>query len=240
MILALIDSEKIKKETNLPLNSNNNKFNNYYLLNFEWLFSYIKLYNLNELYNKLINNKIIENIVNNNYNLSNEKLIEKVIPNIDSKYKNPIKNKEDNYLNFVKNENNFNVKYEEVKINKEKIIIYYTGFILVNEETIKPLAKEFNFRYDNNSSECLFGDNKILVKIFNNYQMTIEIGSISNENNIFTPRYFFSYTNISYLNYSMSELMRLGYREYINCNLLFNNDYYSPIFDAKGNIMLFI
>ena len=35
----------------------------------------------------------------------------------------------------------------------------------------------------------------------------------------------------------MSELMRLGYREYINYYLLFNNDYYSPIFDSKGIII---
>jgi hypothetical protein len=67
MILVLIDSEKIKKKTNLPLNANNNKFNKYYLLNLEWFLSYIKLYNLNELYTKLNNNKIIENLVNKDY-----------------------------------------------------------------------------------------------------------------------------------------------------------------------------
>ena len=31
--------------------------------------------------------------------------------------------------------------------------------------------------------------------------------------------------------------MRLGYREYIKYNLLFNNDNSSPIFDEKGNII---
>jgi len=233
MILALFDSEKIKKKINLPLNSKNNKFNRYYLLNSDWFLSYINYYNLNNLYNNLINNKIIENLVKNDDTLSNEKLIEKVVPYIDS----IIKNNNNDYLSFVNNKNNFNVKSEEVKINKEKRIIYYNRFIIVSEETIKSLSKEFNFNYYNNSCECCFGDNKIFMKIVNNYQMTIEIGSMSNDKNVFTPRYFFSYTNISYLNYSMSELMRLGYREYINCNLLFNNDYYSPIFDEKGNII---
>ena len=32
MILVLIDSDKIKKKTNLPLKANSNKFNKYYLL----------------------------------------------------------------------------------------------------------------------------------------------------------------------------------------------------------------
>jgi hypothetical protein len=196
MLLALIDLEKIKKKTSLPLNANNNKLNKYYLLNFEWFLSYIKLYNLNELYNKFINNKIIEKSINKDYTLSNEKLIEKMIIYVDSKYKNPIM--KDNYLSLVDNENRFNIKYEEVKINKEKKIIYYTGFILVSEETIKSLAKEFNFRYHYNECECLFGDNKIIVKIINNYQMTIEIGSISNEKNIFIPKYFFNYINKKY------------------------------------------
>jgi len=232
MILALFDSEKIKKKINLPLNSKNNKFNRYYLLNLDWFLSYINYYNLNNLYNILINNKIIENFVKNDDTLSNEKLIEKIVPYIDSIIK-----KDNNYLSFVNNEINFNVKSEEVKINKEKIIKYYTGFILVSEETIKSLAKEFNFIYNNNSCECLFGDNKIFIKIIKIYQMAIEIGSISNEKNIFTPKCFFNYTNNDYLNYNISELLKLGYREYINCNLLFNNDYYSPIFDAKGNII---
>jgi len=188
VLLVLIDSEKIKKKINLSLNANNNKLNKYYLLNLEWFLYYIKFYNLDNLYNHLINNKTIENIINKGYTLSNEELIEKVMPYIDSKYKNPTMN--NNYFNFVKYENNFNVKYEEIKINKEKKIIYYTGFILVSEETIKPLAKEFNFRYYNNSCECLFGDNKIFMKIINNYQMTIEIGSISNEKNFFFQNIF--------------------------------------------------
>ena len=76
MILALIDSEKVKKKTNLPLNANNNHFNKYYMLNLDWLLSYNNL----------------EKIVNNNYTSPNEKLIiEKAISYIDSKYKNKIK-----------------------------------------------------------------------------------------------------------------------------------------------------
>ena len=235
MLLVLIDSEKIKKKTNFPLSANNNKLNKYYLLNLEWFLYYIKFYNLDNLYNHLINNKIIENIINKDYILSNEKLIENVMPYIDSKYKNPTIN--NNYFNFVKYENNFKVKYEEVEINKEKKIILYTGFILVSEETIKPLAKEFNFKYNYNSCECCFGDNKIFMKIVNNYQNVIEIGSISNEKNIFTPRYFFNFTNGNSIDNCVSELLRVGYINYKNYYLLFNNDYTSPIFDAKGNII---
>ena len=63
MVLALFDSEKLKKKIKLPLNSINNKFNRYYLLNLDWFLSYINYYNLNNLYNKFINNKILENIV---------------------------------------------------------------------------------------------------------------------------------------------------------------------------------
>jgi len=119
ILLALIDLEKIKKKTNLPLNANNNnKLDKYYLLNLDWFLYYIKLYNLDNLYNHLINNKILENIVKNDNTLSNEELIEKVMPYVDFKYKNPTMN--NNYFNFVKYENNFNVKYEEVEINKEK------------------------------------------------------------------------------------------------------------------------
>ena len=192
---------------------------------------------MNELYSKLINNKIIENIVNNYYTLSNEQLIEKVMPYIDSKYKNPIMNKDNSKLYLVKTENNFNVKYEEIKINKEKKIFFYTGFILVSEEIIKSLAKEFYFRYNNNLCECLFGENKIFIKIINYSQNIIEMGSISNEQNIFIPKFFFSYINKSDIDNSLSELLRVGFMHYKNNNLLFNNDFYTPIFDAKGNII---
>jgi len=236
MILALIDSEKIKKKTNLPLNANNNHFNKYYMLNLEWLLSYNNFYNLNNLYNHLINNKTIEKIVNNDYTFPNEKLIEKVIPYIDSKYKNTI-NKNNSYLSYLNKEKIFNAKYEEVKINKGNVIKNYMGFILISEETMKSLTKEFSLRYYDNSCECAFGEQKIFVKIVNYSQMIIEIGSISNEKNIFTPKYLFSYSNQSYLNYGGSELLRLGYREYINYYLLFNNDNYTPIFDANGNII---
>ena len=69
-----------------------------------------------------MNNKIIENFVNNDYTSSNEKLIEKVVQYIDSKYKNLIMNKDNNILYMADNEKKFNPKYEEVKINKEKTI----------------------------------------------------------------------------------------------------------------------
>ena len=236
MILAMIDSEKIKIKSNFSLNANNNKFNKYYLLNLEWFLTYKNLYNLNNLYNQLINNKIIEKIVYNDLTSPNEKLIEKVMPFIDSIYKNTI-NKNNSYWSNVKSENVFNAKYEEIKINKEKAIKNYIGFIIVSEETIKSLAKEFSFRYNNNSCECAFGDNKIFVKIINNNQTTIEIGNICNEKNIFTSKFLFDYSNKSDLNYSESELLRVGYRDYIKFNLLFNNDITSPIFDAKGNII---
>jgi len=95
---------------------------------------------LNNLYNQLINNKIIENIVNNDYTLSNEKLIEKVIPFIDSKYKNT-NSKNNSYLPYLNNEIIFNAKYEEVKINKGNVIKNYMGFILISEETMKSLTK---------------------------------------------------------------------------------------------------
>ena len=236
MISALIDSEKVKKKTNLSLNANNNKFNKYYMLNSKWFFSYINLYNLNELYNQLINDKIIENIVNNDYTLPNGKLIEKMTPYIDSKYKNQI-NKDNKYLNFVKNEKNFNIKFEKIIINKEKVIKNYIGFILVREEIIKSFAKEFSLRYNNNLCECAFGDKKIFMKINNNSQNEFEIGSISNETNIFTPKYFYSYSNKSDLDDAMSNLLKLGYIKYKKSYLLFNNDDYSPIFDEKGNII---
>ncbi len=43
MILALFDSEKIKKKINLPLNSKNNKFNRYYFIKFRLVFILYKL-----------------------------------------------------------------------------------------------------------------------------------------------------------------------------------------------------
>jgi len=68
--------------------------------------------------------------------------------------------------------------------------------------------------------------------------MTIEVDSISNETNIFTPKYFFSYSNKSDLDDTMSELLRLRYIKYKESYLLFNkDDDCSPIFDEKGNII---
>ena len=66
IIIILINFEKIKIKLARDLDIKNNFYNKYYLINSEWFNKYLELNNITEIYNYILSNGIIENIINNN------------------------------------------------------------------------------------------------------------------------------------------------------------------------------
>jgi len=230
ILSIIIDSEKIKYKMKMPLNSGN--LDQYYLLNYDWFKKYLELNNVHdEIYEHLVNSvKKNINICNINKNkVKNEILIDKMMLQINSSIKMKIKKEKENYYKLKENEL-CNINSSEFIAKGYIKLKYYYNFILISPETMDSLKKDFPFYYD--SKLILFGDNKAFIK--RKKQFVIEICSITIKN-ILIPELFFYFFNENNLKNNLKLLQIDGYEEYIKQNMLFNNDYTSPIFDKNND-----
>jgi len=230
ILSIIIDSEKIKYKMKMPLNSGN--LDEYFLLNNDWFKKYLELNNVHdEIYEHLVNsvkkNNNICNISNNK--IKNEMLINNIISQITPNIKIKIKKDKENYYKLKENEL-CNISSSEFITKGYIKLKYYYNFILISPETIDSLKKDFPFYYDPNL--ILFGDNKAFIK--RKKQSLIEICFMNNKN-ILIPELFFYFYNDNILNNNLYLLQINGYEQYSKCNLLFNNDVTSPIFDKNND-----
>ena len=235
LISILIDSEIIKKKMKYSLSTNHKKYySQYYIINYNWFKNYIELNNMKNIYDYLINNRIIENIIkNDNIYSNNTRLIEKIILNIKPDL---FKNIKKTYEQKFSDNNNFiEISFSNLIIRENKLL-YIDNFIFLSKETINLLLNELHNKQLKNIYNILIGDNQIFLQIEYNNQFTLEIGYLDN-NNIFRPNLFFNYFNKNQFNTNINELISKGYKEYSNIYLLYINDYVSPIFDRNNNII---
>ena len=238
IISALIDSEIIKKKMILPLKENNT-FENYYLLNSDSLYKYIENNAMKNIYNYILDNRIIDNIFSEPNITTYEKdiIIEKVISKIDPN--NLEQNKINSQFNKTLKDNENLLKFSYFYKNEHDYFTFYYNFIILTIDTIKLL---FNDPFSNFSKikdrifPILLGDNKIFIEIIKGKQFSLEIGNLD-KNNVFTPILFFDYFNENILDMNKISLMKNGYELYTQYFLLFRNDYFSPIFNKESNIV---
>ena len=238
IISALIDSEIIKKKMILPLKENNT-FENYYLLNSDSLYKYIENNAMKNIYNYILDNRIIDNIFSEPNITTYEKdiIIEKVISKIDPN--NLEQNKINSQFNKTLKDNENLLKFSYFYKNEHDYFTFYYNFIILTFDTIKLL---FNDPFSNFSKikdrifPILLGDNKIFIEIIKGKQFSLEIGNLD-KNNVFTPILFFDYFNENILDMNKISLMKNGYELYTQYFLLFRNDYFSPIFNKESNIV---
>ena len=226
ILSIIIDSEKINYKMRVTLNSGTS--DEYYLLNYNWFKKYLELNNVNDTrYEYLV--KLVKNNINiSKINLQNEMIIKKAISKIDPNIKKIIKKEKDYYK--LKSNDLFNLDSSTFPLKGNNELEYYYNFILISPETMKLLNKDFPFDYD--KSLIFFGDNKVIIESRNN--LAIEILSINNKN-VFIPELFFCFFDENNFNNNFNLLLKEGYEQYIQYNLLFNNDYASPIFDKNNN-----
>ena len=198
----------------------------YYLLNYDWFKKYLELNNVNDtIYENLV--KSVKNNISN-INIQNEIIISKIISQINPNIKIKIKKDKENYSRLQDNEL-FNLDFSSFIIKGNNTLKYYFNFFLISPETIKLLNKDFSFIFD--KKLIFLGDNKAFIK--NKSKLVIEILSINN--NIFFPELFFCFFDENNFNNNFKLLLEEGYKQYIQFNLLFNNDYASPIFDKNND-----
>ena len=237
LILLYIDYEDLKKKmkNSLSVNNNNDNISNYYyLLNYEWIKKYINLNNMDNIFNYIINNNIIEKIINYELLPIDEKISE-IIKLININDINNIK-KSENYINSLKDFNLLNIKHKLIQENSKKSFYYFYDFLILKEERFRSFTKSLNIS-NKNELFCMFGDEKIFI--YQNYENSfiIEIGTINN-NLEFIIEYFFDYNSKDILDNNWISLINIGFNEYIS-KLLFcsQNNYVSPIFDENQKII---
>ena len=223
----MIDQKKINKNIKLPLNKSDEN-DKYYILSCDWFKEYLKIFNLNELYNNQIINTTLESIVNSSQNNTlNETIFNNAI--LQPEFKiiiNQIKgnNLANDYLN--------NISTTPTKININKIS-FYCDFILISGETKKKIFKKSELLY----FITKFGDNKIFVTINAPSEYIINVYNL--ENNNFIPEIFYHFNDVNGLMNSFKILNEKGYENFTNCYIIFNDsvnqkDYASPIFNDNN------
>ena len=235
IILILIDSEKMKKKMSYPLNKYNYQFNLYYLLNYDWLEKYLEFTKMKDFYEFLVKNKIIENFIKNNSDstiIDDELIIKEIISEVDPYLINQIKQMDNSYYSILKNKNNICMSYFIKK--EDKLLYYYSNFIIITKDTKDLLYKEFFLNFE--ITNILFGENKIFIEVEKNGENILEIGHLD-KNNIFIPNLFFDYYTNQILNHNKNLLINKGFDKYLDYYLLFKKDLYSPIFDEDNKII---
>ena len=228
IIIILINYEKIKQKMKRNLELKNNFYTTFYLINYDWFNKYLELNNLNEIYDYILNNKIIENIMNNYNNnnqiIENDKIIKQVLSKLSTNMINKIKRDNNNYDN-LKNINIFQLKLT----NK-----FYSNFLIIKEKSVQFFNKQFCF-CEKNKFNCILGDNKIFIKIDENGQNNLEIGYI-NEKNIFIPEILFNYIDKTNLDNNIFSLIKHRYNSYCE-NFLKNENDSISIINKSNNII---
>ena len=215
IILLYIDYNEIKEKNKVCAIENYYKKNNenYYLLNNDWFKYYLNINNLNNVYTYLITNNVIKKI--NNYN--NLPLKQKIFMIF-----NYINKKE--LIDMKKNKNNneslkehklFQLKYNRINNNSNKIINYMYDFLLLKEETYKLFTKNLNINYKTNQYFCYFDIEKILIVIKNQNQFTIESGHINDQNN-FIIEILFDYNSSKDLEDNIIKIIDNGFLNIVN------------------------
>ena len=193
VISVLIDLEKIKTKMSCPLNQNKNYSEIYYILNYEWFKKYIDLNNITEVFNFLLNNNMVQDIININNSFDNKKIIEKIVLRIKGEDLKNIKKDKDHYSE-LKNEQLFLPKIGKFIKNKDYKLKYYNNFLLLSQEIIELFNDEFTFNSRTNLVQCILGDNRVIIKYEGNYQYILEIYKIKeNTNYILIPELFLDY-----------------------------------------------
>jgi len=131
----------------------------------------------------------------------------------------------------------FEANHELLKL-KNKTIIVYQNFIMINSDNLKMLEK--NFPIPSNCQEITYlshinGDIFIMNKNKNIKQHYILFGNVNSKSYSFDIRFIFDYENSNLLKKELKVFMNNEIREYIINKTLFNDkndsDIISPIFD---------
>jgi len=207
-----------------------------YLINNKCLNDYI----LKEIFDLIINNNQLSNILSNaHFNLNDQKVIKDIINSLNSKKLNEI-DKEISQITIVNRNISLLPFGEDVKISKNKYIKIYKEFFLLNNNLLKKFERNFNMKYDSSTNYKFYVNRKSILSISNQEQNNILIGSFNNNN--FIINYILDYKNNKTL-MNQIEIIVQDYNNYIKNSLIFNendgSDCASPIFDINNSIIGF-
>ena len=174
------------------------------------------------------------------YNKSDKQLIiNQIIPKLNKDFIKKIKH-QINYSSLITSSHSFEPNCTFIPRNgKEKYLFYYFyDFIMISEETLMLLEKEFLKILKPIKLKAFIGDDKIFIIIISSSFYLIEVGNL-NEDNIFIPDIFLTHEENTGIKKTINLLLLNGYEKYCNYYLLFNNDYISRIFDEDNDFIGF-
>ena len=128
------------------------------------------------------------------------------------------------------NGNDFIKKPKNVILSKEKNIIIYNHFIIVNKNIMNILIKNFNIKTKLEIIKYISYNGRIFILLEYENQYSLLSSSIINDQNIFKLEYIFDFKGKQYLKNEIKELI-LNYNNYIkelNNKNIYQNDYIFP------------
>ena len=237
IILLYFNYKKLRKTTLLE----NNKFNEYYLVNKALMKKYKDYYNFSKISEEIDKNSLIQtsfdNIIKDNKNsnfYSEEELINLIIKQIPKNILDDLYNKDNNFCSLLNEEKPIR-NITTIKYNENDILFYFSNFELISAEIYELLFKYIhmnalfqegkNVIFNNEAlkvkaekAECIFDNEYIIIKFPNpnsNKKYLIEIGKLNN-NNIFEPEYFLLYEKYNNLNEHVQKIIQSGgFKEYL-------------------------
>ena len=237
----------------------NNLFDEYYIINKDWILEYKKYYNFDQISSELnkipLSQQIFNNIKEDQKNIENSITDKKLILIIKKLSKNIVKDFNEKEKNFNINYKNNNIKspellgFEYFKPNNQKNqLLYYNNFEILSFSLYNYLFSSLDIKFgtflqggresisiENQFSvekvECMFDCNRIIIKFENNTSPFLEVGTLNNKN-VFIPECFLIYNNNNYLENHVKSILKSG-GFYSYCENFKN--YANDILEIKDN-----
>ena len=235
LILISLYQNKIIENQNFKDKKNNVYIDEVYPLNKKFFEKYY-FNDINILLNK---NDEIHNIIKDinfkDLSINFDNVINKIIDKLNKNELNQINKK----ISEIKTNISYNVKGEEIKLSYSNKIKIYEEFILINKNIFNYYRKNSQFIFENPYMYFVsFNKKQILI---NNKELTMLIGNLIIEKNLFLIEYILHFQNLEIFDKELGNLINLDYENYFKEKLFFNNnpkvnDYIVPLI-SNGEIV---
>ena len=236
---------EVNNNFNNQINNINNSFKEYYIINEEWIKEYKNYYNYDIICRELDKNISNQNLFNtlNEDNITDKKLYY-IIIKLPKEIIKSFNEKDKNFKKYYKNDKTKTPFLSGINLldnsKNHKELFYYDKFEIISTQLYEALFLDININFISKGNrdsfvinesnpimiaKCLFENDKILVKINNNFdnKYIIEVGKLNN--NIFNPEVLLVYDKSDYLNNHIQNLILYGGF----------NDYYQNLQNIQEN-----
>ena len=219
IFLLYLNYLKLEKKISM----NNNKFQQFYAVNYEWVKKYKDYYDYEKLSSEIDKNTFIQdflknslkNMVNSFFNLTDE-LIFLMIKKLSKDIIKDFNERDNKFINNFKTEEIRHPKSDKMIYDNKQYFSYFINFELISIEIFDYLFNSINNENNNQNQlekmECIVDNDYIIVKFLNpntEGKYVTEIGKL-NKGIIFEPEYLLVYNSYNYQCEHVNNILNAG------------------------------